>query len=148
MTESLTTVSRVTLPCGSFDALHAVRFSQPFPPHFHETFAIGAVESGRIALRTARGSWVAGPGTVLAFAPGEVHGATPLSDEGLTYRMVYPGDDVMREIGIDPRRLARHAAFSRPVIDDPELGAGASVADVAYACGFSDQAHLTRVFKR
>jgi AraC-like DNA-binding protein len=28
------------------------------------------------------------------------------------------------------------------------LRAGASVAHVAYSCGFSDQSHLTRAFKR
>jgi hypothetical protein len=48
-----TEVARVELSCGTFDALRAVEFTSSFPPHFHDTFAIGVIESGATRLRTA-----------------------------------------------------------------------------------------------
>jgi len=109
-----TEFARVTLGCGSFDALCAADFADRFPPHFHETFAIGIVESGSTRLSTQRGVFVARPGSILAFAPGEVHAAVPLG--AYTYRMIYPSAELMREIGVDV------GAFRLPVIDDAALG--------------------------
>lgn len=64
-----TEVARVELSCGSFDALRAVEFTSCFPPHFHDTFAIGVIESGATRLRTPRGEWIGRAGTILAFSP-------------------------------------------------------------------------------
>jgi AraC-like DNA-binding protein len=120
---AVTDIARVELSCGSFDALRAIHFSRRFPPHFHDTFAIGVVESGATRLHTRRGQWVARAGTILAFSPGEIHGAEPLSADGYTYRMVYPTVEFMREIGIDRSRLESRAPLFRvPVIEDPSLG--------------------------
>jgi AraC-like DNA-binding protein len=105
-------MARVELQGGGFDALRASHFVQRFPPHFHETFAIGVVETGETRLRTHRGVWIGGPGTILAFAPGEIHGADPLTADGYTYRMLYPSESFMREAGMTG------AMFTRPVIED------------------------------
>jgi AraC-like DNA-binding protein len=122
--ESLTDVARVALSFGRFDALRAVHFPRRFPAHFHDTFAIGVVESGVTRLVTPRGTWMAREGTILAFSPGEIHAALPLTADGLTYRMVYPSPAVMREIGVDVAAVeAGHPLFRLPVIDDPDLGA-------------------------
>lgn len=116
-------MTRFALSCGSVDALRAMHFLHRFPPHFHDTFAIGVVESGYTRLRTLRGEWVARPGTVLAFSPGEIHSAEPLSDGGFTYRMVYPTIAFMHEIGVDVSRVAAgQPLFRLPVIDDAGLG--------------------------
>jgi len=121
---SVTEMARVDLPGGSFDALRAIHFLERFPPHFHDTFAIGVVESGATRLLTPRGEWVARPGTILAFSPGEVHAATPLDVAGFTYRMIYPSLDFVREIGIDVTRpRAGQPLFRLPVIDNPRLAA-------------------------
>jgi AraC-like DNA-binding protein len=120
---SITHMARIDLSCGSFDALRAIHFSRPFPPHFHDTFAIGVIESGATRLRTRRGTSIASAGTILAFSPGEIHSAEPLTTEGFTYRMVYPTAEFMRELGIDTSPLDSGAPlFSLPVIDDPALG--------------------------
>lgn len=123
-TQASTTVARVELPCGGFDALFADHFAMRFPPHFHDTWAIGVIEAGLLRLRTARGEWIGAPGTILAFAPGEIHSAEACSPEGYQYRMVYPESGLMRAI-------ARHGAaeqplFRVPVFTDDEL-AGALV---------------------
>jgi AraC-like DNA-binding protein len=115
-------VKRVGLRSGSFDALTAVDFARPFPPHFHDTFALGVVESGATRLRTQRGAWIARAGSILAFAPGEIHSAMPLGDAGYTYRMIYPSIEFMREIGRTPGALdLDRLMFRAPVIDDPVL---------------------------
>jgi AraC-like DNA-binding protein/quercetin dioxygenase-like cupin family protein len=120
---AVTDIAHVALSDGSFDVLRAIHFSRRFPPHFHDTFAIGVVESGATRLHTRRGEWIARAGTILAFSPGEIHGAEPLSEDGYTYRMVYPTVTFMREIGIDhPRLESGSPLFRIPVIDDPSLG--------------------------
>jgi AraC-like DNA-binding protein len=111
------------LLCGSFDALRALHFTQRYPPHFHETFAIGVVEAGSVLLRTQRGDWVARAGTTLAFSPGEIHSAEPLTGDGYSYRMFYPAVAFMREIGIPVTDTEQNAPlFRAPVIEDPTFG--------------------------
>ncbi len=120
---AVTDVAHVELTCGSFDALRAVHFARCFPPHFHDTFAIGIVESGLTRIRTRRGEWIAGPGTILAFSPGEIHSAEPATGAGYTYRMVYPPSDCMRESGaVGCRGSSGPTLFRYPVITDRPLG--------------------------
>lgn len=118
---SLTEVARIDLSCGRFDALRARHFIQRFPPHFHDTFAIGVVESGATRLLTHRGQWTARSGSILAFSPGEIHGAESLGAGGYTYRMIYPSRALMREITQLPPGDDRVPVFRTPVIDDPGL---------------------------
>ena len=119
---SETEVARIDLSCGRFDALRARHFIQRFPPHFHDTFAIGVVESGSTRLLTHRGEWIARAGSILAFSPGEVHGAEALGSRGYTYRMIYPSRAFMREIAVLPGGDDdRTPLFRTPVIEDREL---------------------------
>jgi AraC-like DNA-binding protein len=121
--EGVPDVKRVGLRSGSFDALSAVDYARPFPPHFHDTFAMGVVESGATRLRTQRGAWIARAGSILAFAPGEIHSAIALGENGYTYRMIYPSVEFMREIGRSLRAIDHgRLMFRTPVIDDPALG--------------------------
>jgi AraC-like DNA-binding protein len=99
--EATTVVAGVELACGRFDALWADHFAMRFPPHFHDTWAIGVIEAGLLRLRTARGEWIGGQDTILAFAPGEIHSAEALTAEGYRYRMIYPGSEMMRDIGVE-----------------------------------------------
>ena len=121
--EATTIVAGVELPCGRFDALWADHFAMRYPPHFHDTWAVGVVEAGLLQLRTARGEWVGGPGTILAFAPGEIHSAAALSESGYRYRMVYPGADVMYDIGVAERADGIDRPFLTPVFTDHALAA-------------------------
>lgn len=120
----VTEFSRAELSYGSFDALRATHFQHRFPPHFHDTFAIGVVESGVTRLRTQRGEWIASGGTILAFSPGEIHAADPVGDEGFTYRMVYPSTGDLLAAGLEVARVeARLPLFRAPVIHDPGIAA-------------------------
>lgn len=118
----VTEFSRPDLSYGSFDALRATHFQHRFPPHFHDTFAIGVVESGVTRLRTHRGEWVASGETILAFSPGEIHSADPIGDAGFTYRMVYPSAEDLAVAGIDVARVSSGLPlFRAPVIHDPSV---------------------------
>jgi len=109
-----TSVARVTTTRGDVDALRAAHFAQQFPPHFHDTFAIGVVEAGQARIDTRRGSFTASPGSILAFAPGEVHAAVPLGESGYSYRMLYPPAGYLDDdVGTIP-----DVAFRTPVIED------------------------------
>jgi AraC-like DNA-binding protein len=120
-----TEVARVDLSCGSFDALRAVEFTSSFPPHFHDTFAIGVIESGATRLRTPRGEWIGRAGTILAFSPGEIHSAEPVGDAGWTYRMIYPSAEIIAEMGIDVAALSgNEPLFGAPVLEDRGVAAG------------------------
>jgi AraC-like DNA-binding protein len=119
--EPETLVAEIALPCGRFDALWADHFAMRYPPHFHETWAIGVVQSGLVQLRTARGEWIGGPGTILAFAPGEIHSAAALSPDGYRYRMVYPTAELIRGISQHDRADASDRPFEIPVFTDHDL---------------------------
>ena len=124
MNQSVTEVARIDLSCGHFDALRAEHFVHRFPPHFHDTFAIGVVEEGTAHIRTQRGEWHAQPGSILAFSPGEIHAADSSGAGGYTYRMVYPSREVMREIAAFRSSGDEHTpVFRTPVIDDAEVEA-------------------------
>jgi AraC-like DNA-binding protein len=113
-------MARVSTVLGYVDALRAEHFAEHFPPHFHETFAIGVVEAGAARISTRRGSFTATAGSILAFAPGEVHAAIPLGDDGYSYRMLYPPAG----FGVDadlPYPDAGAVRFHVPVIDDTPL---------------------------
>ena len=120
-THSVREFARIELPSGRFDAFSAIHFASRFPPHFHETFAIGVLETGAALLHTPRGEWLAREGTILAFSPGEVHSAEPVTSEGYTYRMIYPSLDFMRALGMRTTGVGT-PLFRVPVIQDALLG--------------------------
>lgn len=113
-------MARASTRMGYVDALRAEHFVEPFPPHFHETFAIGVVESGAACISTHRGAFTATAGSILAFAPGEVHAAFPIGERGYSYRMLYP------PAGFGSENDGMHAdgdrwSFQSPVIEDAAL---------------------------
>lgn len=82
------------------DALRIEAYSfqgvaQSFPNHFHEHYALGLVERGRHLLSCRGRSDKPGPGSVVAFNPGDCHAC--LQDAG------GPFDD--RGLNLDPETL-------------------------------------------
>lgn len=115
-------VTRLDLSCGSLDALHAVHFTQRFLRHFHDTYAIGVIESGATRVGTASGEWIARAGDILAFSPGEIHRADPVDVAGYCYRMVYPSQELVTSL--ETRRKGsglERLRFPAPVIRDRQV---------------------------
>jgi AraC-like DNA-binding protein len=110
-------VWRRVCPAGQvLDLLHA-RVTEPYAPHVHEEFAVGACTAGREVIRYRGTLHYAGPGSVVVLEPGEAHTGAPADPPGFVYRVMYPGAGLLSEgVGRAPR-------FREPVIIDPVLAA-------------------------
>jgi AraC-like DNA-binding protein len=105
------------------ELLRATYRTFEFAPHAHETFAIGVTERGAQTFTSRRHREVVMPaGTVAVVNPGEVHTSRAGDARGWSYRMLYPGSDLLRELADDARgRLGGVPFFPSAVIEDPEL---------------------------
>jgi len=95
-----------------------------FPPHVHETFAIGIIETGGQQFRSGRASSLVMPaGTLCAINPGVVHEGCPATSHGWRYRMFYPSPALVARTlgGAQQRSPSGDWGLDRHVIDDPEL---------------------------
>ena len=125
-------VWRRACPAGqALDLLHA-RVAEPYAPHLHEEYAVGACTAGREVIRYRGTLHYAGPGSVVVLEPGEAHTGGPADPPDFTYRVMYPAAGLLAE-GLQAAgllaggRLAQGARrmprFREPVIADPGLAA-------------------------
>lgn len=104
-------------PGQTLDLLHA-RITEPFAPHVHDEFALGACTDGVELIRYRGSLWSSGPGSVVILEPGEPHTGAPADPAGFAYRVMYPAAALLRDLtGTVPR-------FREPVVIDPELADG------------------------
>jgi AraC-like DNA-binding protein len=108
---------------GSTEFLCADYRDFAFPPHVHETFAIGIIETGGQRFRPARASSLVMPaGTLCAINPGVVHEGRSATQQGWRYRMFYPSPVlVARVLESEQGSLGKDFGLDRHVLDDPEL---------------------------
>ena len=106
---------------GETEFLFARYTTHEFRPHFHETFAIGIIESGGQWFRPERRSDLVMPaGRLCVINPGIVHVGRAASDKGWAYRMFYPTADLIyRALG--DQKPNQIPGFHTHVIDDPAL---------------------------
>jgi AraC-like DNA-binding protein len=109
----------------NMECMAATFVTHEFAPHAHDTFSIGAIESGcQIAsIRGARE--LTGPGALYLLNPGEIHDGAPGIREGYRYRMIYPDTELFVSILEDVTGRAFHGnpSFSRQLLRDPDLAA-------------------------
>jgi AraC-like DNA-binding protein len=111
-------VWRRACPAGqALDLLHA-RVAEPYAPHVHEEYAVGACTAGREVIRYRGTLHYAGPGSVVVLEPGEAHTGGPADPPDFTYRVMYPATGLLAE-GLP----AKGSRFREPVIADPGLAA-------------------------
>jgi AraC-like DNA-binding protein len=96
------------------DLLHA-RVTEPYAPHLHEEFALGACTDGLEVIRYRGTLHYAGPGSVVILEPGEPHTGGPADLPSFVYRVMYPAADLLYE------RPVRAPRFREPVVIDPGL---------------------------
>jgi AraC-like DNA-binding protein len=115
-------VWRRACPGGqALDLLHA-RVTEPYAPHVHEEYAVGACTAGREVIRYRGTLHYAGPGSVVVLEPGEAHTGGPADPPDFTYRVMYPAEGLLADgrLAQGARRMPR---FREPVIADPGLAA-------------------------
>lgn len=67
-----------------------------FPPHLHDTYAIGVIERGAQRFRSGHHTRLLMPeGTLCVINPGVVHEGCAGSDGGWRYRMFYPSRELV-----------------------------------------------------
>jgi AraC-like DNA-binding protein len=99
------------------DLLHA-RIAEPYAPHLHEQFAVGACVTGVELIRYRGATHRSGPGSVVVLGPGEPHTGGPSEPSGFVYRAMYPSAALLADAS------GRVPCFGEPVIDDPVLADG------------------------
>ncbi len=77
-------------------------------------------------------------------ADGAVAVATLAAEVGWSRRHL--GARFQHDVGLPPKAVARILRFER-VTRTLRAGCGGALADIAYACGYADQAHLNRDFR-
>ncbi|MDB5525542.1 MAG: helix-turn-helix domain protein [Rhizobium sp.] len=109
----------------NMECMTATFITHEFAPHAHDTFSIGAIESG-CQIASIRGEReFTGPGALYLLNPGEIHDGAPGIREGYRYRMIYPDIDLFTSILEDVTGRAFHGnpSFSRQLLHDPDLAA-------------------------
>jgi AraC-like DNA-binding protein len=137
---------------SGIDCLTATFRTHVYPPHTHETYVIGTIETGRdvVSARGFRGH--AGPGDIIFIMPQDVHDGAPV-DGGYSYRMSYPGADFIRMVAeaVSSRPVSGPPLFRAPMVHDPE---GARLFSLAHraletaADGLAGEELLLRAYAR
>lgn len=109
---------------GGMECLSATFLTHEFAPHAHDTFSIGAIESGSQIATICGAREASGPGDLYLINPGETHDGAP-TDGGYRYRMIYPDLSLFREIleDITGRTFHGTPAFGKQILHDPRLAA-------------------------
>jgi len=95
-----------------------------FPPHLHETFAIGVIEAGGQRFQPGRAPALVMPaGTLCSINPGVVHEGCPATEQGWRYRMFYPSPALVANALEHPQRGPQTGEWGlgRHVVDDRQL---------------------------
>jgi AraC-like DNA-binding protein len=101
------------------ECFRVVRFVHEYPRHSHSTWSIGVVDDGTGGIWYKGSNERGGPGEIIAINPGDVHTGYPLRRSGISYSMLYIGDELVKEI--------------LPGITAPPIFSGVAIRDAALA---------------
>ncbi|MGU9981077.1 AraC family ligand binding domain-containing protein [Phreatobacter sp. HK31-P] len=106
---------------GGIDCLSATFRTHVYPPHSHDTYVVGTIETGADAVSARGFKGHAGPGDLVFIMPQDVHDGAPV-EGGYSYRMSYPGEDFMRMVAeaVGRKPVSGAPFFRAPVVHDPE----------------------------
>ena len=171
MPESGTYFRPAGLP--GIEALHASFIEHAYRPHSHPTWTVAVIERGAARFEVDDTRQRADEGELFVLEPEAVHTGMAAVPEGWTYKVLYVAPDLLAEWAdrVSLAELSTVAGLSRFELVrrfradtgmpphafqiDLRIGrarrmlaAGEAPAAVAASCGFADQAHLTRTFRR
>ena len=106
---------------GGMELINARFLSRRSSPHSHAELEIGVVSAGTRVVHCRGQVFQAGAGSILAFAPGEVHSGMPDDAQGSEYRAFLIPRDRLAEVAIPPRTPDESLTFASPVISDASL---------------------------
>jgi AraC-like DNA-binding protein/quercetin dioxygenase-like cupin family protein len=124
---------------SNLEFLRATFIKHAFAPHTHEGYAIGVIEKGAERFQYRRAVHVAPQGSIVVINPEEVHTGEAVSQQGWSYRMLYPEISLLQRAMADAvRQPASIPFFPEPVISDPALASLLSRMHVALATSPSE----------
>jgi len=103
------------------ELLRARYTRQRFAPHAHDEYVFGVVEHGAARTVFRGGEDVHAVGSVITFAPGEVHTGAPATNDGWSYRMLYPGESLVRFVTREATGRDFAPTFATSFVVDPSL---------------------------
>jgi AraC-like DNA-binding protein len=105
----------------TLELLRARYTRQRFAPHAHDEYVVGVVETGAARTMFRGGEDVHAVGSVITIAPGEVHTGAPATEAGWSYRILYPGEPLMRFIAREATGRDFAPTFDGSFVRDPAL---------------------------
>jgi len=107
---------------SNLELLRATYITHAFAPHTHDGYAIGVIESGAEQFKYRRSVHVAPRGSIVVINPGEMHTGEAATEQGWTYRMLYPDVSLLQRAASEVAGKQRDIPFfPSPVVDDPML---------------------------
>jgi len=106
---------------GGMELINARFLSRRSSPHNHAELEIGVVSAGTRVVHCRGQVFQARTGSILAFAPGEVHSGMPDDAQGSEYRAFLIPRDRLAELVIPRSTPDETQAFESPVIADASL---------------------------
>ena len=103
------------------ELLRARYTRQRFAPHAHDEFVFGVVETGAARTYFRGAEDVHAAGSVITFGPGEVHTGAPATDEGWSYRMLYPTASLVRFVAREATGREFTPTFDASFVYEPLL---------------------------
>ncbi|MDE5576153.1 MAG: AraC family transcriptional regulator [Oscillospiraceae bacterium] len=95
--------------------------SQPFPPHFHEYYVVGFIESGRRRLSVCGKEFTAETGDILLFNPRDNHFCRGLDGNTLTYGAFNIKSEAMEKLASKTAGIREPLRFSENLVRDGDL---------------------------
>jgi AraC-like DNA-binding protein len=109
---------------GGLELLRATLSEFAFRPHAHEEFFIALTEGGLATPTYRRNTHVIGPGDLIVLNPEEAHAGGPMAEGSWTYRALYPGPDLMRQVMAEfPGHRSTIPTFGGDLVRDREVAA-------------------------
>jgi AraC-like DNA-binding protein len=107
---------------SNLELLRATFTRHTFSPHIHEGYAIGVIDKGSERFKYRKETHVAPQGSVVVINPGEMHTGEALSQQGWSYRMLYPEIALLQRAAAEVTQKPHGIPFFPvPVIHDPTM---------------------------
>jgi AraC-like DNA-binding protein len=107
---------------SQFEMLRATYITHTFARHVHEGYVVGVVERGAESFEYRGEIITAVAGDVCVLHPDEMHTGQAATPDGWSYRVLYPGADLMQRAAAElSGRPQGIPYFPTPIIRDPAL---------------------------
>ena len=130
------------------ESLTATYITHAFGRHTHEGFAIGVIERGAETFYYRGAIHTAPAGSIVVINPNELHTGQSATDNGWSYRMIYPAADLLARVASElagrPRGIPY---FSVPVYQDESVFTALRAAHIALEQSHSALERETRLME-